>query len=517
MRNVSPKVKERLYKEETPQEEFYKIFKRYTTDDVARFFSSSYFNGDLIHKFGGFKQLENLERNDEISSAIEKRRAALINAKVVIEHENPKVVKFFEEQILPWEHELKLGFFNAVEWGYGVTQIIYNKSQNCKVDGYQVEDPWDFIPHEDLIHASLWNEPSEVLPYGKWIVSHYGAKASRPQGLGLYERLIIPYMLKCGVSELWDFYLKRFAGGFITAQAEFKQDLEDLRKALDHAEAMGSIVTTQNANIASLGFQGDPTAFQNRDQVLAKSIQKVVLGETQTTDQGSVGSSLSARVHNDVRWEKTLFDMQVLKSSFQMLVEQIAFTCKARKSQIPKINVVLEQGVDTERLDSDVKLFGMGVRFKKKYFENKYNLESDEFEVADPATLAGQQSPLGGLFGGLVKPSTLDQERKRLKASGKHYNFINDPDEIAELGQDRINLPISPDDLESAVLSAKDKKDLQSKLLALYDNTNLEFVEDFAEILYASAASGALRGIPPNKKIEPLDEKDQKDFIRGAK
>ena len=511
-RNKSSDKAERLYKEATPKTEAYKLFKRYNNEDLAGHFSGSRSSTKaLLEKFGGIEKLECVERDAEVSAAIEKRKAALMNTRIQLSHKNPMAVKWFEEQTKPWESDIIEGIFMAIEYGYGVLQIIYNDDKSGRVIGYQVEDPWNFVPQEDLIHVELASERDELLPYGKWVLSTSNARASRPAGIGLYERLLAPYLLKAQTSDMWQVFLRRCAGGMLLAQTDSNEDevLKEVRKMLDQAEKMGSIVTNEETNVTALEIGGDATAFQERDGVLARTVQKVVLGETQTTDQGVRGSSLSAKVHNEVRWEKTLADMIVVKRTYQMILNQIAYVAQIPEEFIPEVDVILDQGVDTERVDADVKLHGMGVRFKKEYFENTYGLNPNEFDVDNSSP---QQGFLPFSLKGGHHPPARTVKEKEFSRERRQFS-INDPDDIADLMVDSIALPIDPGDVAAAIESAVDAKDLKDKLLVLYDNTNLDFIEEFSQACYAAAASGALRGIPPNKKIEALPEKEQKEYM----
>src|SRR5690606_11118824 len=138
----------------------------------------------------------------DIFAALDKRVAALLDTKLTLAGGDPALNKWFTDQLLPFERQLKQDFFWTAFNGYGVEQIIYDEDGSGRLAGFQREEFWRFLPLKDLIHVKCVhsNDPEyrdQVMPYGKFVLTTNNGTSYNPMGDSIAERLITPWIFKC--------------------------------------------------------------------------------------------------------------------------------------------------------------------------------------------------------------------------------------------------------------------------------------------------------------------------------
>ena len=202
------KIKDELFNKEVPKGSFEAIFNRLDVDQFFNMLSNLWEPSELIRKMGGLHNLEKLYKDDEIYAAVDKRIAALLDTNLTLEGNNTELVKFFEDQLIPHEYQLKQDFWWAVPYGYSVEQIIYHPDRSGKVIAFQKEEFHRFEPQSDLIHIKLVDTTNnewrnKILPYGKWVLTTNNGSYYNPFGDLMFERLIMPWIFKCNGWDLW--------------------------------------------------------------------------------------------------------------------------------------------------------------------------------------------------------------------------------------------------------------------------------------------------------------------------
>lgn len=514
-----------LFKRKVPKTEVEALFNRMDVEQFFKTLNNIWSPSELIRKVGGYQKLDILYKDQDIYAAIDKRTAALLTSKLSIEGEDKSLVEFFEKQILPHERQLKLDFWWSIYNGYGVEQIIYDEDMSGKVKGFQREQFWRFEPQKDLIHVkcvvtSNRELMNKILPYGKWVLTTSNGTSSNPYGDAMAERLITPWIFKCTGWDLWIDFAKRFANGFLHAAIEDEKKAREVRQALESAGKSSILVTDKNTAITLTQPNRDSSLYSLIDDKTVRAIQKVILGETQTSDMAERGSSGSAGVQNEVRQEKTWADIDLVEKALNETIRQIGDVNGFDPDSLPKAVLSWEPDFSLEQVTRDTGLYGMGVRFNKEYYKKTYGLDPEDYEIQE------------------VIPSYGFKAFNKLKQlSSRSKSTFLSPDEIkAFLGQDKsctncatvtldsvsrkvgrsrnenediVDLlvrngeePINVDDLISAIQTSSDSKDLEEKLNALFDQRNASQVDLLTEALYYAAAKGALLGNPEVIKDE---------------
>ena len=501
------------------KQKYASLFATVDLDSYYKSLNNLYSPSELIKKIGGYSKFPLLYKDHDIRAAKEKREAALLDTKLIVEGPDQYLNDFFMDQLKPHEDQLKKDLLLSVFNGYGVEQIIYNPNMNGTVIGFNREQYWRFEPLGDLKHVILRQASGksgaeyvgQVLPYGKWVLTVNDGTSSNPWGEPLAESLIVPYLIKCNSWDLWQDFAKRFANGFMHAQIEDMEQREEASKELNKTGKSTFIVTDKNTSITLHQPNRDSNLYSMMEDKAVRAIQKLILGETQTSSAEVRGGSASASVHNEVRQEKTWADIRLVSKGLNEIVQQIGFVNGFDKSKLPVVSLVYEPTFSVEQASRDSQLSTMGVKFKKEYYVKNYGIDPEDFDLEDPkpATSWGFRQKSSFLSPDEMKKFIGDthlscgHKLDAATASRKGRRQEAEKEEIVELLNRNNEAPLNPDDLVAAILTSENKYDLDAKLNALFDQRNNGFVDVMTQALYLSAARGAMLG---NPEVIPNEE-----------
>lgn len=505
---------EKLFKREVDPAEFEAIFRRMDLEQFFGNLNNLWHPSELIRKIGGWDKLDLLYKDPDIYASIDKRIAALKSTKMVLKGKNESITQFMMDQLKPHELQLKEDIWWTIFNGYGVEQIIYNEDLSGRVVGFQREEFWRFEPQKDLIHVKCVDTSvaalrNKILPYGKWVLTTNNGTSYNPMGDSMGERLVMPWIFKCNGADLWMDFAKRFANGFMHGKITDMKKKDEFRRALEKAGKSSVIVTDKDSELSMIQASRDSSIYTSINDQTVRSITKVILGETQTSDMQERGSSASAAIHNDVRIEKTMADIELVQKGIKEIMLHIAAVNGFEPDDVPDVAIIY----DTTYSESD--LYAVGVRFNKEYFMNKYGLKETEFDVPVQSggfgfsprqgkstflTPAQMAAFIGGLPGKSCPVHGLTKAEDEAAAKRKATRSENENEEIVAVLNRTASPPLDPDDLISAILTSQNEKELDDKLNALFDTRNNAFVDDLTEALYYAATRGAMLGNP-----EPLE------------
>lgn len=509
-----------LFKKEEKTTDFNAFFERLNVDQFFNSLSMFYHPSKLIAKLGGVRNFHLLKKDEDIFAALDKRSAALLDTKLTLDGPDEQIKKIFEDELKPHERQLKQDFFDTQFNGYGVEQIIYNEDGSGKIDGFQKEDFWRFRPMPDLIHVILEITSNDeyrnkIMPWGKWVLTTNNGTYSNPAGDPMAEKLINPWIFKCNGWDIWLDFAKRFANGFMHGKIEDESKKKEFRESLEKAGKSAIIVTDKNTDLNLVQPNRDSNIYSMIIDKTISSINKVILGETLTSNVGASGSYAAASVHNDVRLEKTMADIALVESAIDQIIEQACFVKGIDYSKAPKAKLIFDPSLNTELATRDASLKSAGVNFTKKYFKNKYGFEDDEFDLA-PA------NPYGSLFNqkttgkSFLRPEDVKtylgynppcgHGKLNLSEDANLNRKINrsyeEKEELVQLLNRVAAPPISTEDIFAAINVSKNSKELDENLARLFDQRNNDFSEVMTMALYNAAAKGAQQGNPSYIKKE---------------
>lgn len=458
------------------------------------FFALMFGRGDMdlrLQELGvSRKDLRILMADDEIGAAMETRREAVIATPWHLEPGDTQDSGFIYDQIRPHIEGILRCAWAAVPFGYSVGEVVYSKLEGGKLGLRSViEKPfWWFIPEVDGTLRYL--NPNTSIEYVdtsvKFMLTIREQTYDQPYGRALLSSLYSAWFYRTHGWRFWMQFLERCGIPFLFG--ETSGDTETFSTELRKASQGGSIAVPTGDKVAMLSSQMSGDHFSTFDVGVSKRIQKLILGQTLTSDTQGVGSQALGRVHDAVREDRRNSDIRMCRVSVQMVVDAL-WAVNKLAGKPPEFVMEDDLGIQPERADRDAKLVNAGiVKLTEDYILRTYDYEKGEIEIPVtqpvPDALAGQNDPAAtdapadppAFAGGAGIPFaaprfTADQMVvERLIAAGVSAG----------------SQPIDPKLIARAVRAARSPEDLDDRLAVLLAGmTDTDFIREQARALFA--------------------------------
>jgi hypothetical protein len=371
---------------------------------------------DIVLQKAGIPRyrLRELEADDEIIQCLETRRDAVLGVPWHLEPSEDPASKYITAELEPIWDDLIRWAFEAVPYGYSVIELIY-RQDGAKIGLASKANPVPDAVYPDRLVSTMgkpleWFKPTV---YGlryfpdngsggaqgvqcdplKYLLTVRGGSYRNPYGEALLSRLWWPVFFRRQGWSFWVRFLERFGTPILMgAVADPQGFIEAMREAgIETAIAvqMGENVTATLASGAN--------EFETVERAIVSRIQKLILGQTLTSQIGpSGGSYAAAKVHDSVREDKRNSDTRLLRGTMQGLVDRLALL---NGWKAPQVVMADDTGLEADRAERDSKLSPVlkdsRLRFSRDYFIDRYDLEDDDLEDAPepPKTPPGANSP----------------------------------------------------------------------------------------------------------------------------
>jgi len=337
-------------------------------------------------------QLRQLELDDEVCQAMDTRREAVVATPWRLEPNQNRVGKFLTSVLEPHIEDLKRGVLDARFYGYSVFEIIFAPVEKGIGIGRLALKPMEwFSPQRD---KSLKYFPDDgsggtegiLCDPLKFLLTVCNGSYRNPYGESILSRLWFPVTWRREGWQMWLNFLETFGEPIILGQ---------VRNYKDFVEAM--VAQGVRSTVAWESIDGEdkvqpitastPGEFDRLEQAILRRIQKLILGQTLTSDVGSNGSYAVAAIHNEVRNDKRRADMRMVQRTGQQLVNNLAIL---NGVEPPKFVMADDSGLEMSRAQRDSVLMPVlaasGFKLSRNYFETKFDYDNDDIEdkEADP-------------------------------------------------------------------------------------------------------------------------------------
>lgn len=370
----------------------FKPQKRYLQSEVAisrmMSFLTTIPDPDEMLAKAGIKryQLRQLELDDEVSQCKDTRVEAVVATPWRLEPNQTRVGKFLTAAIQPHIDDLKRGAMDARFYGYSVFENIFKPiERGIGIDRLALKPMEWFAPQRD---GSLRYFPDDgsggiegiPCPPEKFLLTTCNASYRNPYGEALLSRLWFPVTWRREGWNMWLQFLETFGEPIILGQ---------VRNYADFVEAM----TAQGvrSTVAWESVSGEdkvtpitastPGEFDRLEQAILRRVQKLILGQTLTSDVGSNGSYAVAAIHNEVRNDKRRADLHMVQKTGQQLVNILAMI---NGMEAPKFIMADDSGLEMSRAQRDSVLLPVltasGLKFTRGYIEDRYDIVSSDLE-----------------------------------------------------------------------------------------------------------------------------------------
>lgn len=316
----------------------------------------------------------------------------------------------------------------ATFYGFHVSEVNWEYNGGLMIPTNVVGKAARWFMYDDLNRLRYKTKSNQVqgepLPPRKFIVTRYHPSYDDPYAgfESLASAVYWPVKFRRLVIE----YSMNFAEKYGTPWLDVVQDsglqkerLDEILDILDKGYQDNMIVHTDSTKIQALQI-GDSKSMDTYTQLLDvfnREIDMAILGNNLSTEVKG-GSYAAAKSHMDVRQDIIDEDKRMIETSMNQLIEWIVWYNYNSVDAMPKFVLYADEEPTKERVDIDIGLAKMGVKFKSAYFEKMYKLTENDFELGEPVPT------LTTGIGGEVATPVLESDTQ--KVSSKDANDIKD-------------------------------------------------------------------------------------------
>lgn len=444
---------------------------------------------DMILQSAGLSraELRKLEYDDEISTALETRLSAIQSTPWRIEPAEgaEERAEFIHDEIDKIAEDAIVGAWQATPYGYSVMEVIYERRPDGRIGINRIEErPFEWF--EPLRNGKLRYYPSNGLHHidvdtkYKFILSRRRPTYRNPYGQAILSRLYPAFFLRQSGWEFWPQFLERFGSPLLIGKTANNTD--EMAQALATALRSATAAVDKDDDVQVVSSQSNGEAFERFERTLEKRIQKVVLGQTLTTDTDGQGSYAAAKVHDDVRGDRKYSDTRIVTGALQHIVDALN-ELNWPGTDAPGFVLDGGEGLQTERAERDARLAQSGiVKFTEEYIVRAYDYEPGDFTIPQgwqPGPAGQQQSVPSG-------PTQF--------ASSPAAGFTEGQQAVEDLADDaevEAASPIPPAKIVAAIKASNSPDDLQERLAQIYDGNDPKAFRDLLErALFAADVMG---------------------------
>lgn len=421
------------------------------------------------------KELRALEGDDEITAAIETRRESLIATSWRLEAGKSRQNNFLLSELDKVIVSVLRGAFDAVLYGYSVQEVIY---QQLSTGGIGIKEvsakPFEWFEPKsngDLVYRSQLDPLGTVVDTEfKFLKTVRNEIYRQPYGEALLSRLYFPWFFRTNGWRFWAKNLERAGTPFLSGTApdsilpDGTPAIDYLSTVLNNAVSNATLALPEGWTAQFLSAPQTGTTFEQFENALLKRIQRVILGQTLTSDVGSSGSYAAAKVHQSVLDDRRIADIRLVTKTVQTLVNAL-HTLNGFSGEPPLFVMEDETGLELERADRDSKLVQAGVlKLTPEYLTRVYDYEEGDFEIPQAVDTNVKQ----------VNDRSQNLQAN-FSASNEPVRFTKDQqliEDLADKALENIKSPISEKSIFNAIKAAKDYDDLVDRLAVLYRDTD---------------------------------------------
>jgi len=278
-------------------------------------------------------------------------------------------------------------------YGYSVLEVMWKMQDGMLVPGELRDKPQEWFGwHSDGSFRFIDDTGlGEIVPERKFLVARSEPTFTNPYGKPLLSECFWPLAFKRGGLRFWMTFCEKYgmprAIGSVPPSAS-QAERDALLNVLVSMVRDGAAVISDNQKVElqeAAGKASSTDAYAKLVQWADTEISKAILGETLSTELGSVGSLAAAQVHNDVRKDLALDDANLIEACFNELIGWIYDLNFPGESVRPRFEIQMPEDLNEARVTRDKTLAEMGLRLTGDYFSDTYRI--------DPKYVAGVASP----------------------------------------------------------------------------------------------------------------------------
>lgn len=302
---------------------------------------------------------------------------------------------------------------DAVWFGYSPAEIYWKKQQSQWLPEKVVGKPpeWFCYNHDNqLCFKDYTGMTFEPVPAYKFITARNDANFANPYGEAELAAVYWYVVFKKGGLKFWLRFADKYGQAFIVGKHPRGTPQKEVDLILDSLEVLagsgvGSIPNDGSVEIIeSAGKGATSDMFERLLKYCRSEINIALLGQDQSTDASSTNASAQAglTVTDDIRDD----DGDMVAEAINELLRYVVNLNFGEHEPVPVWSMWSEDEVTETQSNIDNNLHSQGVRFKKPYYQRKYKLKDDEFEIVD--TTINQPNTQADFSEAAFKPVRLD-------------------------------------------------------------------------------------------------------------
>jgi phage gp29-like protein len=460
------------------------LFTESATDQILNSLITMGDPDEVLRKAGISRtKLRALMGDDEIMAAMETRREALLAVPWHLEGKGKDFLFAWAE----WEnfHETAIrGMHGAVSYGYAVQEIVYAKRPDGKIGFSEITaKPFEwFVPNLDgsVLYKSLRNPKGEPTDPRKFFLTVRNQEYNNRYGEALFSRLYWPWFFRQQGWRFWVKWLERFGTPMLVGKTS--GDATEMAKALAKAVQNSVAAVGNGDDIQVVAGGGTAGHFEGFNTAISKRINKVILGQTLTSDTHGVGSQALGNIHNEVRLDRRNSDIRLVSKTAQRMVSAL-WALNGFSGEAPVFRMEDGAGLEKERADRDATLVNANVlQLTDQYLYRVYDYEEGDFIAGYPSVSAEA--------GRSILPKVENDTGRSIFAAGGKVRFTKNQqvveDEIDSMLAN-VASPISDADIKAAIRAATSPGDLNDRLAVLLSGVPPKDFEQVASKAFFAA------------------------------
>lgn len=344
--------------------------------------------------------------DDEVQQCIETRMDTLVGVDWRLDGGSEEVRDWLTEQVKRHYDGIVRRAWTAKLYGYSVLERIWAKEDNYYVVERVSEKPFEwFIPKRD---GTLWYKRNSTILIPttentafngvqvdtnfKFLVTKNDSTWLNPRGKPLLAYLFWPWFYRKATWQFWMQFLERNGQPLLVGKGD---DPAQIASQLALAVQDAVIGVPRGTEVDAISPANKGEAFNLAEDRLVRRIQKVLLGQTLTSDVAMKGSGAKAlgEVHNEVRLDKTIGDLKLVGPTIQNYIDALRLI-NFPSSRPVNLVYAVDRGLETARANRDAALVNSGnITFTEEYFIREYGFKKGDFIIVDPA--GKKQTPEG--------------------------------------------------------------------------------------------------------------------------
>lgn len=391
------------------------LYSESAVDPFMSLLFSTNLDPDEVLKVAGVQRsgLRKLTGDDEITAAMDTRREAILSMPWRIEPAGqdgdpetlPEPVLWLWNQFEPRAEQILRACMQALPYGYSVMEVTYRNDEQGRVTWNRtIEKPFEwFIPllgptadepseyaeapnKTRVLFVSSRNPRGELMSPFKFFLTVRNQEYRNPFGEALFSRLYWPWFFRTNGWRFWVKWLERFGTPLLIGHTA--GDSKAVAEALSLAVQNAAIAVGHNDKVEVAEQASGSGHFEGFDRAICARIQRLILGQTLTSDSGGSsgrsGSYALGQIHNEVRKDRRDADVRLVTGTVQAMLNTLWHLNGFDMKQVPRFVLQDDSGLETDRAERDSKLAQAGiVQFTADYLLRVYDFEPEDIVIPD--------------------------------------------------------------------------------------------------------------------------------------